>query len=71
MGNRGFSQGDFVVLNQGSGTITGNQAVIAPGTGLGEAGLFWDGTGISSLPAKAATRTSRPKETYRSNCCVS
>ena len=22
----------------------GNQAVIAPGTGLGEAGLFWDGT---------------------------
>ena len=22
----------------------GNQAVVAPGTGLGEAGLFWDGT---------------------------
>src|SRR5208283_4793729 len=22
---------------------TGNQAVIAPGTGLGEAGLYWDG----------------------------
>jgi glucokinase len=24
--------------------VCGNQAVIAPGTGLGEAGLFWDGT---------------------------
>ena len=39
-----LSQGDLVVINQGSGTVTGNQAVIAPGTGLGEAGLFWDGT---------------------------
>ncbi len=27
-----------------SGPAVGNQAVIAPGTGLGEAGLFWDGT---------------------------
>ena len=34
---------DLTVLNQVSLAI-GNQAVIAPGTGLGEAGLFWDGT---------------------------
>jgi glucokinase len=34
---------DLVVLNQGSGSARGNQAVVAPGTGLGEAGLFWDG----------------------------
>ena len=34
---------DLVALNQGSGASVGNQAVIAPGTGLGEAGLFWDG----------------------------
>jgi glucokinase len=27
-----------------SGSAVGNQAVIAPGTGLGEAGMFWDGT---------------------------
>ncbi len=39
-----LSKGDLVVLNQGSGTVLGNQAVIAPGTGLGEAGLFWDGS---------------------------
>ena len=35
---------DLVTLNPGAGSVAGNQAVIAPGTGLGEAGLFWDGT---------------------------
>jgi glucokinase len=34
---------DLVALNPVSGPAVGNQAVIAPGTGLGEAGLFWDG----------------------------
>ena len=34
---------DLTPLNQVSLAI-GNQAVIAPGTGLGEAGLFWDGS---------------------------
>ncbi|HUA14698.1 MAG TPA: glucokinase [Verrucomicrobiae bacterium] len=35
---------DLVSLNRVSSPVTGNQAVIAPGTGLGEAGLFWDGS---------------------------
>jgi glucokinase len=35
---------DFVPLHEGKGPAIGNQAVIAPGTGLGEAGLFWDGS---------------------------
>ena len=39
-----LSSGDLVSLNSVSGPVVGNQAVIAPGTGLGEAGLFWDGT---------------------------
>ena len=34
---------DLVALNRVSGATVGNQAVVAPGTGLGEAGLFWDG----------------------------
>jgi glucokinase len=38
-----LAEGDFVVLNQGSPSVTGNAAVISAGTGLGEAGLFWDG----------------------------
>jgi glucokinase len=34
---------DVVTLNQVNGTPLGNQAVIAAGTGLGEAGMYWDG----------------------------
>jgi len=38
-----LTESDLVPLNRVSGPAVGNQAVIAPGTGLGEAGLFWDG----------------------------
>lgn len=34
---------DFEVLNGGAADAAGNQAVISAGTGLGEAGLYWDG----------------------------
>jgi len=39
-----LSASDLVPLNRVSGPALGNQGVIAPGTGLGEAGLFWDGS---------------------------
>jgi glucokinase len=35
---------DAVAINQVKGNPAGNQAVIAAGTGLGEAGMYWDGT---------------------------
>jgi glucokinase len=34
---------DFHVLNPGDNSAMGNIALISAGTGLGEAGLFWDG----------------------------
>jgi len=34
---------DFVVLNEGNGVAGGNAALISAGTGLGQAGLYWDG----------------------------
>ena len=34
---------DTVVIHKGSDTPFGNAAIIAPGTGLGEAGLYFDG----------------------------
>jgi glucokinase len=34
---------DFASLNEGRADASGNQGVIAAGTGLGEAGLYWDG----------------------------
>jgi glucokinase len=39
----GLGVRDLVALNQVAPSI-GNQAVIAPGTGLGEAGLYWNGS---------------------------
>src|SRR5262249_57262918 len=34
---------DFAVLNPGAPGVQGNAAIIAAGTGLGEAGFYWDG----------------------------
>jgi glucokinase len=36
-------QGDFALLNEGETQVEGNAAIIAAGTGLGEAGYYWDG----------------------------
>jgi glucokinase len=38
-----LSDKDFVTLQTGAPGAIGNQAVIAAGTGLGQAGLYWDG----------------------------
>ncbi len=34
---------DIITLHPGNNSLEGNIAILAPGTGLGEAGLFWDG----------------------------
>lgn len=34
---------DFVILNRGARNAKGNRAIISAGTGLGEAGMYWDG----------------------------
>jgi len=34
---------DFAILQPGDPDATGNRCVVSPGTGLGEAGLYWDG----------------------------
>jgi len=39
----GLSPSDLVTLNEGDPEVKGNVAIISAGTGLGEAGLFWDG----------------------------
>ena len=38
-----LSLADFAILNADQAGATGNQAVISAGTGLGKAGLIWDG----------------------------
>lgn len=43
---------ELVPLNRGDASATGNRALIAAGTGLGEAGLFWDGQGHRPFPSE-------------------
>jgi glucokinase len=38
-----LADGDFHTLQVGLKTASGNRCVVSPGTGLGEAGLYWDG----------------------------
>jgi glucokinase len=42
-GLAGLKDTDLCSLNKGNPSIGGNIGIIAPGTGLGEAGLYWDG----------------------------
>ncbi len=43
---------DFVVLNEGASDASGNAALISAGTGLGEAGLHWEGEHYQPFPSE-------------------
>jgi glucokinase len=42
-GIEGMEEKDIYTLHQGDEEVGGNISILSPGTGLGEAGLFWDG----------------------------
>ena len=50
-GLAGLTPNDFVNVHPGE-NIPGNLSIIAPGTGLGEAGLFWDGKIFHPFPTE-------------------
>ncbi len=43
---------DLFVLNPGDPKAAGHGAVVSPGTGLGEAGLFWNGSRYIPIPTE-------------------
>lgn len=43
LGVRALTEKDFYTVNAGSRNPSGNACIIAAGTGLGEAGMYWDG----------------------------
>jgi len=51
---------DFVALNQAT-PAEGNAALIAAGTGLGEAGLYWDGTRHHPFPCEGGHADFAPR----------
>ena len=56
-----LSQEDFFVLNTGHSDAVGNAVVISAGTGLGEAGLYWDGNGYHPFPSEGGHANFSPR----------
>jgi glucokinase len=61
-GIRVLGPDDVAVLNEGDPDATGNQAVIAAGTGLGEAGLYWDGQQHHVFPSEGGHADFAPRD---------
>ncbi len=53
---------DFLALNQGIPDPRGNKAVIAAGTGLGEAVLYWDGQRHRAAPSEGGAADFAPRD---------
>jgi glucokinase len=69
-GIAGLTREDFVELNRGDEDAAGNLAIIAAGTGLGEAGLLWDSHHHLVIPSEGghadfAPRTDLDVELFR------
>jgi glucokinase len=52
LGIRALSEQDFFMVNPGRPNSAGNACIIAAGTGLGEAGMFWDGQQYQPFPSE-------------------
>jgi glucokinase len=57
-----LSPGDFLPLNLGVADQRGNKAVIAAGTGLGEAVLYWDGRRHRAAPSEGGSADFAPRD---------
>jgi glucokinase len=57
-----LSPDDFFPLNQGIADPRGNKAVIAAGTGLGEAVLYWDGRRHRAAPSEGGSADFAPRD---------
>jgi len=51
---------DFFVLNEGNPDPDGNASIISAGTGLGEAGLYWDGEKLCPFAAEGGHSSFSP-----------
>ncbi len=60
-GIAGLAPEDFVELNRGDEGAAGNLAIISAGTGLGEAGLLWDGHRHLVIPSEGGHADFAPR----------
>jgi glucokinase len=56
-----LGKNDFMTISEGSGNHYGNMAIIAPGTGLGEGGMYWDGSWYHPFPTEGGHTDFSPR----------
>lgn len=61
-----LTAGELHTLNRGRAVPGGAMAVVAPGTGLGEAYLVWDGTGYHAFPSEGGHTDFAPADVRQS-----
>lgn len=57
-----LADSDLIVLNEGSQSASGNAVVVSAGTGLGEAGLIWDGQRHHPFPSEGGHSSFSPED---------
>ncbi len=67
-GLAGLTEDDFITIHPGSNE-GGNAAIIAPGTGLGEAGLYWDGSCHHPFPTEGGHNDFAPRTALDMELC--
>ncbi|MDE3237237.1 MAG: glucokinase [Bacteroidota bacterium] len=55
---------DTSIIQEGDASIQGNAAIIAPGTGLGEAGLFWNGRNYHPFATEGGHCDFAPRDSF-------
>jgi glucokinase len=60
-GLAGLPEDDLLTIHEGVLDIPGNMAIVAPGTGLGEAGLYWDGQYYHPFPTEGGHTDFAPR----------
>ncbi|HNT01115.1 MAG TPA: glucokinase, partial [Candidatus Saccharicenans sp.] len=55
---------DLTIVYPGKTPATGNAAIIAPGTGLGEGGLFWDGSALHPFATEGGHAGFAPRDEF-------
>ncbi|PWT78891.1 MAG: glucokinase [Bacteroidetes bacterium] len=63
-GLAGLSENDIIMIHPGAAEQGGNLAILAPGTGLGEGGLYWDGKSYFPFPTEGGHSDYSPRTEF-------
>ncbi len=64
-----LTKDDIITLHEGDVSVQGNMAIIAPGTGLGEGGLYWDGEMYHPFPTEGGHCDFSPRTELDTGLC--